>query len=390
MQIVFWLCLFLIAYTYLIYPLLVIALARLLPARQIQPPGNLPTVTMVVPAYNEEDILDRKLDNCLALDYPAEQLDFLFGSDGSSDATNQILSGRESPRLRGVHFPQREGKTRVLNKLLPRAAGEILLLSDANSLYNQDAVRQLVRHFWDPDVGGVCGKLRLISSRDPGGEGEGLYWRFENLIKEAEGRLGTVISANGAIFAVRRELISPLPTTAALNDDFQFTLQILGAGRRVLYEPEAVAVELSSPDMKSEFRRKVRISSLNFNGMPSLLPLLNPLRGFSALALFSHKLLRWLVPFLGAGLLAANLGLLSRGGVYPALLIGQGGIYLGALLGFLGDVLFGRAGPLLPFYYLAMINLALVIGFWKSLTASQQPTWDRAPHQQRRVPPPEA
>ena len=238
-----------------------------------------------------------------------------------------------------------------------------------------------MRHFSDPEVGGVCGKLTLHNpSGTPGGEGEGLYWRFENMIKMAEGTLNSVISANGAIMAVRNHLLEPIPTHSTLNDDFEITLQIISKSSRVLYEPEAVAEEQTSPDMEGEFIRKIRISSLNFNALPGMLPLLHPKHGFTALAIFSHKLVRWMVPLLGLGMLISNLPLLSQGGIYPYLLVGQGLVYLCALLGFLGDHFYNSAGPFLPFYYLAMINTAIVIGLWRSLTGTQKQAWERTPH----------
>ena len=265
--------------------------------------------------------------------------------------------------------------------MVPEAKGSILIFSDANSIYHPDAIKRLVQYFADPSVGGVCGKLELVNpSGKPGGEGEGLYWRFENSIKKAEGNLHSVISANGAIFAVRKELFEPLPTHLTINDDFMTTLQILRKQRRVIYDPLAVSVECTSPDMVGEFSRKIRISSLNYNAVPSMLPLLHPKYGFTALAIFSHKVLRWMVPFLGFGLLLTNFLLLKEGGIYPILMIGQGIVYAGALSGFLGDRLFDNSGPFILFYYLAMVNIALMIGFWRSVRGTQENAWERVPH----------
>ena len=381
MEIIFWSCLGLIVYTYLVYPFLVILLARIFPSTSPPYQEQSPPVTMVMAAYNEEEVLEEKIKNCLAIEYPRDRIRFLFGSDGSTDGTNQILSKQNHPQIHYKLFPQREGKSSVLNKLVPDINEEMILFSDANSIYKPDAVRLLMRHFSDPEVGGVCGKLTLHNpSGTPGGEGEGLYWRFENMIKMAEGTLNSVISANGAIMAVRNHLLDPLPTHITLNDDFEITLQILSKSSRVLYEPEAVAEEYASPNMGGEFIRKIRISSLNFNALPGMLPLLHPKYGFIALAIFSHKLLRWMVPLLGLGMLISNLLLLPQGGFYPYLLVGQGLVYLCALMGFLGDHFYETAGPFLPFYYLAMINIAIVIGLWRSLTGTQKQAWERIPH----------
>lgn len=381
MNLLFWICLGLITYSYFIYPGLVSLAAVLFHRRSKREENHLPMISMVIPAHNEEAVLVEKIQNCLDLDYPAERIEFLFGSDGSDDGTNHILRSQAYPRIRSFIYPQRRGKSAVLNALVPEAVGDIVVFSDANSMYEVDAVRRLVPHFSDPSIGGVCGKLILSNpSGSPGGDGEGLYWRFENMIKEAEGSLHSLISANGAIFAIRKDLYKTLPTKTSVNDDFMITLQILSQGRRVVYEPEAVATERTSPDMESEFVRKIRISSLNFNGLPEMLQRMREMEIFPALALFSHKLLRWLVPFLGLGLLISNICLLGQGAFYSAFLVFQGIVYLGALLGFVGDRLFNRSGPFVPFYYLAMVNIAIIVGLWRSLTGSQLKTWDRVQH----------
>lgn len=381
MAFLFWTCLGLIFYTYLIYPFLIIILARIFPRKSKINQNEFPQVAMVISAYNEETVLEEKIKNCLAIDYPQNRISFVFGSDGSTDRTNEIISSVDHPRIQCKIFPEREGKSSVLNKLVEEINEEILLFSDANSIYEPDSVKLLTRHFSDPNVGGVCGKLNLLNpSGKPGGEGEGLYWRFENSIKKAEGLINSVISANGAIFAVRKEYFRPLPVSLSLNDDYMTTLDILREHQRVIYEPNAVATEYTAPDMEGEFARKIRISSLNYNAVPSMLPLLHPRYGFTALAIFSHKLLRWLVPFLGFGMLLTNIFLFNRGGIYPIILAGQGLVYAGALLGYLGDRLFDRSGPFIPFYYLAMVNIALVLGLWRSLTKTQEQTWERVPH----------
>ena len=381
MIIIFWLCLGLILYTYLFYPLLITIWARLFPQKIEVNKEYFPQVTMVIAAYNEQDSLREKLSNCLELDYPPGKIDFLIGSDGSTDATSDILQASNDVRIKTFIYSERRGKIAVLNDLVTKAASEIILFSDANTIYQPDAIKKMTQYFADPLVGGVCGQLQLINpDGNPGGEGEGLYWRFENQIKKAEGAIRSVISANGAIFSVRKELFRPLSDSILLNDDFMTTLDILREHQRVIYEPNAVATEYTSPDMEGEFARKIRISSLNYNAVPSMLPLLHPRYGFTALAIFSHKLLRWLVPFLGFGMLLTNIFLFNRGGIYPIILAGQGLVYAGALAGYLGDRFFDRSGPFIPFYYLAMVNIALVLGLWRSLTKTQKQTWERVPH----------
>lgn len=378
---IFWICLGLIAYTYLLYPISIFVLSRMVSPRPEPEENTFPKVAMIIAAYNEEEVLEKKIANCLSLKYPRDRIRFLFGSDGSTDLTNQILSTQDHPQIQSTLFPEREGKSSVLNKLVAQVDEEIVLFSDANTLIQPGSLSFLTRHFADPGLGGVCGELRLVNSEgNPGGKGEGLYWRYETMIKRAEGILKSVISSNGAIFAVRRKLIEPLPVTEIVNDDFSITLSILKKNYRVVYEPRAEALEYASPSMEGEFKRKIRISTLNFNALPEILPLLNPRYGFIALSILSHKIIRWLVPLLGFGLLLSNILLFDSGGFYKFTLLGQGIIYFGALLGFLGDRLFKDSGPFIPFYYLAMINVAIVIGFFQSFTGSQKGTWERVPH----------
>ncbi len=377
MTFIFWFCLGLIAFSYLIYPGLIMVLAIIFPRSTKSDPGEYPEIAMVISAYNEETVLDKKIENCLAIDYPDDKINFVFGSDGSIDRTNEILASA-SHRIQSRIYPEREGKIRVLNKLIPDIKEELLLFSDANTLYQPESVKLLVRHFSDPIVGGVCGKLNLVKpSQTPGRTGEGLYWRYENLIKQAEGKINSVISANGAIFAIRRDLFESLPEDKIVNDDFSNTLSILRQNKRVIFEPCAIAEENTSPDMMSEFNRRIRIAALNFNALPELLPFLHPKYGFTALAIFSHKIVRWLVPFLGVGMLISNILLVGQRGIYIIFLTGQGLVYLAALLGFLGDKIFNKSGLFLPLYYLVLMNIAQVIGFWRSLTKTQKQAWER-------------
>jgi cellulose synthase/poly-beta-1,6-N-acetylglucosamine synthase-like glycosyltransferase len=373
----FWICVGLIFYTYIIYPLLILLFSKLSRNKAVVEPDQYPEVVMVIAAYNEESILSRKIDNCLAIVYPADKISFLFGSDGSTDHTDQILESAP-PQIQSRIYPEREGKSHTLNKLIPEINSELILFSDANTLYKPDAVKNLIAHFSDPSVGGVCGKLNLINPAcTSGAKGESIYWWFENKIKEAESKIDSVISANGSIFMIRRELFVGLPETITVNDDFHSTLSILRQGKRVIFEPKAIAEECSSPDMMSDFIRRIRISALNFNGLPQVFPMLHPKYGFTALALFSHKILRWSVPFLGLGLLVSNILLFRESVFFMSFLLIQGLGYFAALLGFLGDRIIKNSGPLWPFYYLFIMNFALLIGFWRSITKTQNPAWER-------------
>ena len=377
----FWVCVGLILYTYFFYPVLIVVWALLFPRPSRVDESALPHVSMLVAAYNEEDVIERKLQNCRELDYPADRIEFLFGSDASSDRTPEILNAGSSPQVRPFLFQERAGKASVLNKIEPQATGVILVLSDANTMYRSDAVRKLVRHFADSKVGGVCGRLELADpSGSAGGQGGGLYWRYENMLKASEGAVSTVIGANGGIYAIRKELFRPVPTDRVLMDDFIIPLRAVEEGYRVVYEPEAVGTENMSPNMHGEFRREVRIAAANFKAFPYILGLLNPFSGFASLALWSHKVLRWIVPFLALAALSSNLLIVRRAWVYAALLAVQALVYLGALLGCAEDRLSSRRNVFAPFYYLVAMNLALLLGFFRSLTRTQRAAWERVPH----------
>jgi cellulose synthase/poly-beta-1,6-N-acetylglucosamine synthase-like glycosyltransferase len=381
MAICFFVCVGLILYTYVLYPILIVLWARLFPKHTQTDDSIRPFLSMVVAAYNEEEVIGRKVENCLAVDYPADRMEFLFGSDGSTDRSNEILSTCSDPRVRTFLYAEREGKLNVLNKIVPEAAGDVLVFSDANTMYQADALLKLVRHFSDPSVGGVCGQLRLVTSGDnAGGTGEGVYWRYENAIKMAEGAIHTVIGANGAIYAIRRNLFRRLPEKAVVMDDFLIPLGVVEQGKRVIYEPEAVATENTAPDMQGEFTRKVRIAAANFNAIPYIVQLLNPCDGFVALALWSHKIVRWCVPFLAIGALVTNVFLLPMGWIYVLAFAGQLLGYGAAVVGYLEDRLFRRAGPFTLFYYLVAMNLAMFLGFWRSITHSQKTAWTRVRH----------
>lgn len=376
-RIVFWLGLVTILYTYVGYYLILLVWSRVRPRTRGKQDGFMPTVSMVVAAYNEEKVIRDKIDNCRALDYPEERIEFLFGSDGSTDATVELIRSCGVPNVRLLAFPQREGKARVLNKLVPEARGEVLVFSDANTIYQPDALRKMMAHFADPSVGGVCGYLRLISpDRRASSQGEAVYWDYENRLKEMEGRIKTVFGATGGIYAIRRELFVPLPTHKMVNDDFLIPLRIVEQGYDVVYEGQAVATEYTSPRVKGEFLRKVRIGAANFNVLPEIRSLLHPRRGYVAFGLWSHKLLRWLVPFMLIFLLVANLCALGAP-FFNYFFFVQGVFYLLVILGWLLSLVGVRLGVVTYAYYFVAIHMGLLVGFFKFLVGGQPSAWTR-------------
>lgn len=372
----FWISLITLVYTYLGYPVFLWAITRLIPLKKTRSDAVLPHVTMIIAAYNEAKVIAAKLENCLALDYPAEKLNFIVVSDGSSDATNAIVSGKAASEthIRLLDLP-RGGKAAAINTAMKKADGEIVVFSDANTLYEPAALGKLVRHFADTRTGCVCGRL---SYRNPGkvisGHGESAYWRYETALKKMESKLGYVAGANGAIYAIRKDLFELLPD-GTINDDFFISMRIVLRGFKCLYEAEALAYEEVAPDAKSEFHRHVRDGAGHYIAVRQLIGLLSPFLGLKAFIYWSHRILRWAAPFILICVFVANAALSARQ-PYSILFLIQAAFYFLATMGYF--ISHWRKIPILlymPFYF-CNLNLALLFGFFKVLSGSIKPTWE--------------
>jgi cellulose synthase/poly-beta-1,6-N-acetylglucosamine synthase-like glycosyltransferase len=383
-EVFFWCATLLLLHTYFFYPLVLVAVDSVYQAmgnlrfirggreRRRGEGATLPRVSLVVAAYNEESCIQEKIANSLALDYPADRFELLVGSDGSSDRTDALVEAAGDPRVR-LSRASRAGKTSVLNRCIPSAKGDLIILSDANTMIDRQALRKLIRHFDDPEVGAVCGKLKLYNRKDQTYE-ESAYWTYESFIKFYEGKRGAVIGANGGLYAIRRTLFTALaPQT--IVDDFVIPARLLAQGFKVVYDPEAVAYEETTEDYAREFGRRARIAAGNFQALKMVPELLRPSLGFAAFAFWSHKLLRWCAPALMAVALLSNL-LLTHRGFYLATLVLQAGFYLLAWLGREGRGWAGRRVAKVAYYFVSM-NAAMVVGFWRFLRNSQRAAWDR-------------
>ena len=374
----FWSAVVLLLHTYAGYPVVLWLLARL--GLVYRPWGrsdccdDSPTVSLLVAAHNEHDVIEAKMANCAQLDYPGGRLEVLLGSDGSTDATVELARRSGPSNLRIFDFPQRSGKGSVLNRLAQAARGEILVFSDANTMYDPQALQRLVAWFTDPRVGCVSGRLRLVSpDANPGGRGEGLYWRYETTLKRLESAAGALIGANGAIYAIRRELFVPIPR-GTVNDDFLLSVKVLEQGYRSLYEPGAEATEETAPSLAGEYRRHLRDAAGHFQVLSLTWRLLNPLRGRVAFGYFSHRVIRWFAPFLLGAMLLAS-AFLADEPLYRTMLLAQVSGYGLALLGYMGMRLKMRIGPLYVPLYAVMLHLALLVGLLRHLTHRQSATW---------------
>jgi cellulose synthase/poly-beta-1,6-N-acetylglucosamine synthase-like glycosyltransferase len=385
-QFVFWISFFLILYAYFLYPILLFfAYAYSQVRRDWQyligrrnrrtpalTPEQLPKVTLIVPAYNEEACLPNKIDNLREIDYPPEKLEIVFVSDGSTDQTNHILASLLEPKAEIVLLPERKGKSEALNVAVSHAHHDILVFSDASTLFARDAIRKLVRHFHDSSVGVVCGALEFERTAESRGT-EGVYWKYESMVRLMEARLGATLTASGAIYALRREAYAPLAPETII-EDFLVPIGARKRGYRVVYDPEAIATDFAAASVAGEFTRRVRLAVGSFS---SLGELMGPaLHGFTGIAFISHKLLRWLLPFLLIGLLLSNGFLLGRS-LYRVAFLTQLLFYLWAGVGFLFRHRVGRFRYGLMGYFLLAMNLAFLVGFFRFLAGREEGVWQR-------------
>jgi biofilm PGA synthesis N-glycosyltransferase PgaC len=375
----FWISLAVVLYTYAGYALVVGLWARLTRRHAQLPPNTFePPVTLVVPAYNESDILAAKVRNCQALDYPADKLHLLFITDGSNDDSGQVLAA--FPAVQHLHTPQRAGKSMAENRAIQFVKTPYVVFTDCNTLLNPQALRLMLRHYADPAVGAVSGEKRVLSDGSTSGAGEGLYWKYESFLKRCDSDIHSLMGAAGELVSFRTSLFKPLEPDTIL-DDFVQSMRIVDAGYKVVYEPQAYAMEPPSFSLKEEMKRKVRICAGGWQAMARLLPLLNPLRQPVVTFLYvSHRVLRWsLTPLLLALLLPLNAVLaVMYGGVYVALLIAQVLFYLAAGSGWWQAARGRTAGPLLVPLYFTLMNVAVFQGFSRFLRNSQPAAWDKA------------
>jgi glycosyltransferase involved in cell wall biosynthesis len=374
MTVLFWLSAGLLVYHYAGYPLLLALLAALRKEKNYPPLGELPSLTLLISVYNEEDVIRQRLENCRALDYPKEKLRVLVVSDGSGDATHGIVEEYRDFGIELEVVPGRVGKTGALNQVIPALDTDLVVFTDANSMLRPDALRLLVRPFTDPRVGAVCGELELAG--DAGAEGA--YWRYEKAIKQWESRVSTLTVANGALYALRKNLHRPMNPQAA--NDFQHPLQVALQGYITVYEPRAIARESGGGSEAVEAQRRVRIIARGWKGLGSHLAVLNPFKaGFFTFQFVSRKLLRWLGPVFMAAALAANLALAGRG-LFSITLAGQGLFYGLALL---GAVLNRKGKRFLPAYlpyYFCLINWSALRALVRVILGRDSARWTPTPN----------
>lgn len=383
----FWIGIAIVVYTYVGYGLIIYFLNKLIGRNKNtdnQADNFYPEVTLMVAAYNEERFIESKIVNSLSLDYPADKLNLWIVADGSTDRTVEIA--QNFPTVITFHSPERKGKIHAVNRVMKSVKTPIVIFSDANTVLNKDAIKNIARHFKDEKVGGVAGEKQIVdnTSDNASGSGEGLYWKYESALKKMDSNLTTAIGAAGELFALRTELYHETePDT--LIEDFVTSMRIVAKGYRFVYEPEAYAVETASATIKDEWKRKVRISAGGIQALVRLPELLNPFRyGLICWQYVSHRVLRWtLAPLALPVILITNIFLFNQSLFYKVCLLGQLAFYSIALLGhLLRDKKISIKGFFVP-YYFSMMNLSVFAGVLRLIRKQQSVVWEKSERAER-------
>lgn len=387
LEISFWFCLATIFYAYIGYGGVLYIILRikraLIPVRDYSDREFEPHVSFIVPCYNESTILEDKILNTLNLDYPKHKIEFIFITDGSNDGSGNIVSNYNAVRL--LHQQERKGKAAAENRAVKEAKGEVIIFSDANTMLNADAVRQLVKHYADPLIGAVSGEKRIQQegTENAAGAGEGLYWKYESLLKRWDSELYSVVGAAGELFSFRKSLYINTEEDTIL-DDFILSLRIVARGYRVQYEPNAVALETSSSNSHEELKRKIRICAGGWQAMQRLSFLLNPFK--DPLLFFqyiSHRVLRWSVaPAFLVFIFFINIPLAFSSSFYGITFLIQLAFYSAAWAGMNLEKQQVKMKAFFIPYYFCMMNYAVFAGFIRFREKNQSALWERS---QRKV-----
>ncbi len=388
METAFWICLFIVFYTYFGYGIVLLAILKLKrltgskrPSPQLPDDSHLPEVTLMVCAYNEQDVVDMKIENTHQLDYPKDKLHLLWVTDGSNDLTNERLAAY--PDVEVLFQPQRQGKTAALNRGISHAQTSIVIMTDANTCINTGAIKEIVRLFQDVKVGCVAGEKRVMQRSDDqmAAKGEGIYWKYESTLKRWDDELYSAMGAAGELCAIRKDLYHPMPSDTLL-DDFIMSMSILPKGYRIAYTTEAYAMEYGSADITEEGKRKKRIAAGGLQSIWRLRSLLNvfkhPLLTFQYV---SHRVLRWsITPFALVGVLLLNvlLVLAHADSIYTIIWLLQLLFYAAAFAGYLLEKKGMKVTLCYVAYYFVFMNTNVFSGIRYLARHKNNGAWEKA------------
>ncbi len=381
LELFFYSSLFIIIHSYVFYPIVIKLLSHLYPKVK---EGNFSgRISLIISAFNEENIIKERIENIANQSIDFDKFELLIGSDGSSDNTVQILMklSKKYEWLKVFSFEDRRGKAVVLNDLVHHADGEILIFSDANTLFDDNAIKNLISNFSDEKIGGICGKLILTDKlyKKSGSADEKKYWQYETFIKKAEGDCGVLIGANGGIYAIQKDLFTLLPEKSPVTDDLFISLSVLLKNYKFIFNEKACAYEEVAPKLLHEFKRKIRFGATNLETLKQLNGLLINRNVLLVYAFWSHKLSRWFMPFFFLTLLISNSFLFGLSDIFDLVLFVQFCFYLISFIGFVFSILKIRV-PIfsLPFFFI-LTNIALIIGFFKFFTKKHSSIWQSTP-----------
>lgn len=381
-KLVLWISFFIVFYNYAGYTLIVLLLNRFRRKKAALINDYYPTISFIVAAYNEQDCIEKKVQNSLEQLYPAEKIEFIFITDGSTDATSDLIN--KFPAIQLLHSSERKGKSAALNRAVLHAKNEILIFSDANTTLNKQACEQIAKHYFDNSVGGVAGEKKVIpltNDHDNAASSEGFYWKYESLLKQVDSDFHTVVGAAGELFSVRRSLYEPVAPEVIL-DDFIISMKIAQKGYRVIYEPNAYAMELPSFSIDDEKKRKVRISAGGFQAITMLPTALFFWKHLKLSFLYiSHRVLRWtLSPLCLIFILFSSLILtiFSNALIYKVIFFAQILFYSSAFFYSVAPASARRISLIKLAYYFSFMNLSVFEGFFKFIRKKQSSAWDKA------------
>lgn len=383
-EICFWVCIFIVVYSYVGYGFLLFVLVKIKRAFGSSKPApdtsSYPEVTHVIAAYNEEDCIKQKIENSLNLDYPADKLKVLIVTDGSTDETVNII--KSYPGVLHYHEDSRNGKIAAVNRVIRFIKSPVIIFSDANTTLNDQAIKHIARHFNNPKVGLVAGEKRVISKAADGAaaSGEGFYWKYESKLKQWDSELHSVVGAAGELFAVRTELFDPVDENIII-EDFYISLKIAMNGHKVEYEPAAYAMESGSASVKEELKRKIRIAAGGIQAIVKLWPLLNIFKyGMLSFQYVSHRVLRWtLAPLALPVIFFTNFYLaLNNGQLYQLMFVLQLLFYTFSMIGWILQNNNLKFKIFFIPYYFSMMNYAVYRGFFRYINGTQSAVWDKA------------
>ncbi len=386
MILTFWICFFIIFYTFFGYGILLYLLVRI--KRLVKKPFlfsstyDLPSVTVIVAAFNEEGLIEEKIKNCLELNYPQNKLQLIFITDGSSDRTPELVAKHSEIHL--LHEDQRLGKMAAIKRAMPFVSGQITVFTDANTFLNNDALTHLVKHYQNPKIGAVAGekKIMVSQSADASSAGEGFYWKYESALKKWDYELYSNVGAAGELFSIRTDLYEPVETDTII-DDHMIAMRIAEKGYIIAYEPNAYALETASADSSEELKRKIRIAAGGIQSVYRLKKAANPLNNpILTFQYFSHRLLRWVItPWLMILLFFLNIAIVityPESGLYLITLFLQISFYLAALLGwYLEGRKITMKAAFIPFYF-SMMNYAVIAGTFRYYKGAQSAAWEKS------------